>query len=133
MSGSEGGGDRGEMSPDERKAYEQRLSALGKRLDDATAGQARTPDPHDDVRRNQAMGLGMQMALDLVLGPVVGAGIGWGLDKVLGTSPWLLLVFLGLGIAAGITNLMRTYRQIMAESGGDIGKDLPAGRDGDDD
>jgi ATP synthase protein I len=130
MSGSAGGGD---LSPDERKAYEQRLSELGKRLDDAQAGRAKAPAPNDEVRRNQAMGYGMQMALDLVLGPVVGAGIGWVLDRVFGTRPILLLVFIGLGLAAGITNLVRTYRQIMAESGGDIGKDLPAGRDGDDD
>ena len=121
------------MSPDERKAYESRVADLGKRLDQAQAGQRKPVAVHDDVRRNRALGQGLQMALDLVLGPAVGAGIGWGLDRVFGTSPWLLLGFLCLGIAAGITNLIRTYRQIMAESGGDIGKDLPAGRDGDDD
>ena len=121
------------MSPDERKAYESRVSDLGKRLDQAQAGLTKPVAVHDDVRRNRALGQGLQMALDLVLGPLVGAGIGWGLDRLLGTNPWLLLVFFGLGIAAGITNLMRTYRQLMAESGGDIGKDLPAGRDDDDD
>jgi len=133
MSSPAGGGDRGELSPDEREAYERRLLELGKRLDGVGANRAKTQAPNDEVRRNQALGYGMQMAMDLVLGPVVGAAIGWGLDRVLGTAPVLLLVFLGLGIAAGIMNLVRTYRQIMAESGGDIGKDLPAGRDGDDD
>ena len=133
MSGSAGGGDRGDISPDERKAYEQRLSELGQRLDGLEAGRVKAPKPDDEVRRNRALGQGLQMALDLVLGPLVGAAIGWGLDKVLGSGPWLLLGFLCLGIAAGITNLIRTYRQIMAESGGDIGKDLPAGRNDDDD
>ena len=123
----------GEISPDERKAYEQRLSELGKRLDGVEAERGKPVVRNDEVRRNQALGYGMQMALDLVLGPVVGAGIGWGLDRVLGTAPFLLLIFLGLGLAAGILNLVRTYRRIMAESGGDIGRDLPAGRDGDDD
>jgi len=132
MSGSTGGGDRGEISPDERKAYEQRLSELGKRLDGVETGRRKSPGPGDEVRRNKALGWGMQMALDLVLGPVFGAGIGWGLDKVLGTAPVMLLVFLCFGIAAGVFNLIRSYRQIMAESGGDIGTDLPAGRDDDD-
>jgi len=121
------------MSPEERKAFEQRVSDLGKRLDQAQSNPTKPVAVHEEARRNRAMGQGLQMALDLVLGPAVGAGIGWGLDRVFGTSPWLLLAFLGLGIAAGITNLIRTYRQIMAEAGGDLGKDLPAGRDGDDD
>ena len=132
MSGS-GGNDRGEISPDERKAYEQRLSELGKRLDNVEAVRNKPVVKSDEVRRNQALGYGMQMAMDLVLAPVLGAGIGWGLDKLLGTLPVLLLVFLCFGIAAGVTNLIRTYRQIMAESGGNSGKDLPAGKDGDDD
>lgn len=132
MSGSAGGNDHGEMSPEEREAFEQRVVELDQRLSNATAEQRKPPVVHDDVRRNRALGQGLQMALDLVLGPVVGAGIGWGLDRLLGTSPVLFFVFLGLGIAAGILNLVRTYRQIMAESGSDIGKDLPAGRDGDD-
>ena len=132
MSGS-GGNDRGEISPDERKAYEQRLSELGKRLDNVEAVRNKPVVKSDEVRRNQALGYGMQMAMDLVLAPVLGAGIGWGLDKLVGTLPVLLLVFLCFGIAAGVTNLIRTYRQIMAESGGNTGKDLPAGKDGDDD
>lgn len=133
MSGSAGGDGRGDMSPDERKAFEQRVSELDKRLSDAAAAQQKPPVAHDDVRRNKALGLGMQMALDLVLAPVFGAGIGWGLDKLLGTRPVMLLVFLAFGIAAGILNLTRTYRQIQADAGKDIGKDLPAGRDDDDD
>ena len=133
MSSSAGGGDRGEFSPDERRAYERRLSELGKRLDGVEAERGKPVERNDEVRRDQALGHGMQMALDLVLGPVFGAGIGWVLDRFLGTSPVLLIVFLCFGVAAGVVNLMRTYRQIMAESGGNIGKDLPAGRDGDDD
>ena len=133
MSGSAGDSGRGEMSPEERKAFEQRVSELDQRLGDAAASQNKPPVAHDDVRRNKALGLGMQMALDLVLAPVFGAGIGWGLDRLLGTRPVMLLVFLAFGIAAGILNLTRTYRQIQADAGKDIGKDLPAGRDDDDD
>ena len=87
----------------------------------------------DDARRHKMLGYGMQMAMDLVLAPVLGAGIGWGIDRFAGTRPVFLLLLLGLGIAAGILNLVRTYRQMQAEVGGDIGNDLPAGSDGDDD
>jgi ATP synthase protein I len=37
----------------------------------------------------------------------VGAAIGWGLDKLFGISPWGLIVFLLLGFAAGVLNVMR--------------------------
>ena len=38
---------------------------------------------------------------------LVGAGIGWLLDWWLGISPWGLIVFLLLGFAAGVLNVMR--------------------------
>ena len=40
-------------------------------------------------------------------GVVVGAMIGWLLDRWLGISPWGLIVFLLLGFAAGVLNVMR--------------------------
>lgn len=33
--------------------------------------------------------------------------LGWGFDKLLSTSPWGLIVFLLVGFAAGVLNLMR--------------------------
>jgi len=38
---------------------------------------------------------------------VVGAGLGWGIDRLLGVGPWGLIVFLLLGFAAGVLNVMR--------------------------
>jgi ATP synthase protein I len=43
----------------------------------------------------------------MVAGVAVGAVIGWLLDRWLGISPWGLIVFLLLGFAAGVLNLMR--------------------------
>jgi ATP synthase protein I len=39
---------------------------------------------------------------------VVGAGIGGLIDRWLGVSPWGLIVFLLLGFAAGVLNVMRS-------------------------
>lgn len=41
---------------------------------------------------------------------MVGVGMGLALDRWLGTSPWLLLVFLVFGFAAGMTNMLRSMR-----------------------
>ena len=51
-------------------------------------------------------------------GVIVGGGIGWAIDKGLGTSPWGLIVFLLLGFGAGIYNVMRSSGFLTAGSGG---------------
>lgn len=51
--------------------------------------------------------LGNRVLAELIGGLVGGAVIGGVLDHFIGTSPWLLLVFLGLGIAAAFRNIIR--------------------------
>lgn len=46
----------------------------------------------------------------LVLATVIGLGAGYYADRWLGTSPWLTLVGLGLGIAAGFVALFRAVK-----------------------
>jgi F0F1-type ATP synthase assembly protein I len=38
-------------------------------------------------------------------------GIGYGIDRWAGTSPWFLLIGLLIGIASGFGNLLRTLRR----------------------
>lgn len=50
---------------------------------------------------------GSRVLSELIAGPAGGAIIGWLLDRWLGTSPWLLLVMLFLGIAVAFRNIYR--------------------------
>ncbi len=45
--------------------------------------------------------LGFQIALSIV----IGLAIGIYLDRRFGTTPWLTLIFLGMGIVAGFRNI----------------------------
>jgi len=45
------------------------------------------------------------MGLAMVLATVIGLVIGYYLDKLFGTFPWLMLIFFGFGIVAGFRNL----------------------------
>ena len=54
-----------------------------------------------------AMARGFRLSSELIAGVLVGAGIGWGIDKLLSTSPWGLIVFFLLGFVAGVINVMR--------------------------
>ena len=47
-------------------------------------------------------------AFDASSGVVVGALIGWLLDRWLGISPWGLIVFLLLDFCAGVLNVLRS-------------------------
>lgn len=53
------------------------------------------------------------MGLHLVSGTLVGAVLGWFLDKWLGTNPWLFLTMLVLGIVAGFMNVYRDAKHLM--------------------
>ena len=45
------------------------------------------------------------LGFSVVLATVIGLAVGYYLDGVFDTSPWLTLIFLGLGIAAGFRNI----------------------------
>lgn len=108
---------RGELSPEDREAFRKRASDLGARLD-KVRGVARAREPsRPDVRvRGAAMGQAMKIAVELVVGIAVGGFIGKVLDDQFGTAPWLMIVFLMLGFAAGLLNIVRTARRLQAEA-----------------
>ena len=47
------------------------------------------------------------VGVTLVAATAIGLAIGYGLDRLFGTTPWLTLTFTLFGIAAGFINLFR--------------------------
>jgi ATP synthase protein I len=58
----------------------------------------------------KALGELSSMGIAMVLATVIGLGVGYALDRWLGTNPWLTLIGLGFGIAAGFVILFRTVK-----------------------
>jgi ATP synthase protein I len=56
---------------------------------------------------SSALARGLQLSTELVAAVLVGAAIGWLTDRWLRISPWGMIVFLLLGFAAGVLNVMR--------------------------
>ena len=79
------------------------------RLRKARAQQGLDPDPEKGKGGLPAgvWGLGLRIGAELVSALIVGTVIGMALDRWVGTSPWLLLVFFLVGGAAGVLNLYR--------------------------
>jgi ATP synthase protein I len=105
--------ERGSLTPEERDALRRRAAELGRRLDEVHARRA--PPPGDPRVRGNALGMAFKILTELVVGVVVGGGMGWALDRWLGTAPWLLILFLLLGFAAGMSNVVRTARKMQAQ------------------
>ena len=61
--------------------------------------------PLSDLLRLSSVGLEMGVAV------AIGWGIGYWLDKRFGTDPWLMIVFLLLGVAAGFKSLIKAARE----------------------
>jgi ATP synthase protein I len=87
--------DRGQPPADEA-ALSARFQRLGERL-----GRVHPDRPSESSPGRRAI------STELVAGVLAGAGIGWVLDRWLGISPWGMIVFLLLGFAAGVLNVMR--------------------------
>lgn len=100
-------GDGGELPADEA-ALSARFKRLSERLGRVPAN--RPSESSSDQRPAadpSAIARGFRLSTEFVAGVVVGAAIGWLLDRWLGISPWGMIVFLLLGFAAGVLNVMR--------------------------
>jgi ATP synthase protein I len=91
---------------------EKELDELDSRLRQAR-GDADKSGPatgSENTSPGSALGLAMRVGVELVSALAIGVVIGWLLDRWLGTGPWLMLVFILLGGAAGILNVYRLAR-----------------------
>ena len=52
------------------------------------------------------------LGLSVSFAVFIGLGIGVWLDRKFDTSPWLTLIFLGLGIIAGFRNIGRAVKRV---------------------
>jgi ATP synthase protein I len=91
----------------------ERFDEFDARLRSARAERGQKPEPGPVDR--SGMGGGLQAGVDVVAGVVGGLLIGWALDRWLGTSPVLLVLFLFVGAAAGTLNAYRTLQRLMRD------------------
>ena len=93
---------------DRLKQLESRLSERRRSEEEKEAAQAR--------KGTSGWGNALRLSSEFIAAVLVGAALGWALDHWVGTTPWGLIVFLLLGFAAGVVNVMRATGQ-MAEFG----------------
>jgi ATP synthase protein I len=95
----------------EEDSFSRRLKSLGDRID--AARTASEPPKRSGAQGKYTQGsLAWRMVTELVSGMLLGLGIGYGLDALLGTRPVFLVVFALLGFAAGVRTMMRTANEV---------------------
>ena len=68
----------------------------------------------DDKKGVETSNLGhaFKMSTELVASVAVGTIIGFILDNWFDTKPWLIIIFFFVGVAAGITNVIKSAKKI---------------------
>ena len=67
----------------------------------------------DNKKQNSSpIGTAFKLSTELVSAVAVGTIIGFLLDKTFGTKPWLILIFFFVGVVAGITNVIKSAKNM---------------------
>ena len=59
-----------------------------------------------------SIGTAFKLSTELVSAVAVGTIIGFILDKTFGTKPWLILIFFFVGVVTGITNVIKSAKNM---------------------
>jgi ATP synthase protein I len=103
----------------------RRLERLGANLDaKRPAAKPETAPAGTSEANRSAIGQAFRFSAEFVAGVMAGGIAGWLVDRLVGSSPWGLIVCLILGFCAGMLNLLRaagtvqSVREIQREEGG---------------
>lgn len=97
--------------PSKPNDHADRLKALEARI---AAAKGEERKPHSEEHYSQAS-MAWRMVIELVAGLAIGFGIGYGIDVMIGTTPIFMVLFIGLGLAAGIKTMMRSAQEMQNE------------------
>jgi ATP synthase protein I len=96
---------------DDDQALRAKLDALGialaRRRAEKSAEETRGPSESERAATASAISLALRAAGEFAAPIIVGALVGWRLDRWIGTKPAFLIAFFLLGAAAGVWNVVR--------------------------
>ena len=87
-----------------KQSFKTRLEIAKKKISNKNVGSKN--------EKNSNFGEAFKMSTELVAAVVVGTIIGFILDEWFGTKPWLILTFFFVGVIAGITNVIRSAKNM---------------------
>lgn len=91
-----------------------------KALSDKLEATKKSHAPQDFQNDRSGMGAGLKYASEFSAAVMVGAFLGYIVDKFAGSGPWGMIVGLLLGFGAGVLNVVRAAKEGMDGSGTDM-------------
>ena len=67
---------------------------------------------HNKDDNPSSIGAAFKLSTELVAAVAVGTIIGFIFDQTFGTRPWFILIFFFVGVVAGITNVIRSAKNM---------------------
>ena len=67
---------------------------------------------HNKDDNPSSIGTAFKLSTELVAAVAVGTVIGFIFDQTFGTRPWFILIFFFVGVVAGITNVIRSAKNM---------------------
>ena len=67
---------------------------------------------HNKDDNPSSIGTAFKLSTELVAAVAVGAIIGFIFDQTFGTRPWFILIFFFVGVVAGITNVIKSAKNM---------------------
>ena len=95
--------------PHETQDDGARMRALEAKL---AAAKSEVAVKHNAEDHHSQAQLAWRMVIELVAGLGIGFGIGYSLDLFFGTLPIFLVLFIFLGLAAGVKTMMRSAQEV---------------------
>ena len=84
--------------------FKTRLEIAKKKIKDKYLTKEKDPKSY--------IGIAFKMSAELISAVLVGTIIGFILDNWFGTKPWLILIFFFVGVVAGITNVIKSAKNM---------------------
>ena len=69
-------------------------------------------DLENNKDNTSTIGTAFKLSTDLISAVAVGTIIGFILENTFGTKPWLILIFFFVGVIAGITNVIKSAKNM---------------------
>jgi ATP synthase protein I len=104
-----------------RSGLDRLKGSLSKARESQQPKAAPRPQTSGAAKGDSGMSLGMRAGSEFVSSVVIGAALGWGVDRLIGTRPFFLIAFFFLGVAAGVWDVIR----LTSPKGGGSGLDSP--------
>jgi ATP synthase protein I len=89
-----------------------RLDELSNRLDAEKREHQKAEATSANYGKAQDYSKGYRLVSEFVAGILVGAAVGYGLDRLFNTLPLFMIIFLMVGFGAGILNMARAANRV---------------------